>query len=312
MILRLLSGMFFFHVIILVVGLSLHFLRVGSGAGTRQCLGFTKAEMHRICPKHCVIWLRPTAVFLHWDSSFIIFANLRKTWHMTRGCDECSFFLGWMCSTYNMFSLERSDFQLFWSSHPQVELPPLAVLAAALEKMEKTAVLPTPDESTGSRIQVSFQGWKCLWMEILPAGPVCPAAQMPFRVTVMQFSIMDCDTELLTHGLHSKFHCFTGKKNMASKIMNCWCSHPISQPGRTTRRRTTDAKFPRWNKWSDLAATSTHGYWPRRCALGAGPAMGVVDSLLSLSDQEVIVLWRSLFDIQGACHMRYLTQGWKA
>ena len=95
-----------------------------------------------------------------------------------------------------------------------MELPPLAVLAAALEKMEKTAVLPTPDESTGSsRIQVSFQGWKCLWMEILQAGPVCPAAQMPFRViTVMQFSIMDCDTELLTHGLHSKFHCFTGKK----------------------------------------------------------------------------------------------------
>eukprot|EP00434_Breviolum_minutum_P004749 symbB.v1.2.004186.t1/scaffold233.1/size288367/17 len=36
----------------------------------------------------------------------------------------------------------------------EVELPPLAVLAAALEKMEKTAVLPTPDESTGSsRIQ---------------------------------------------------------------------------------------------------------------------------------------------------------------
>ena len=81
-----------------------------------------------------------------------------------------------------------------------MELPPLAVLAAALEKMEKTAVLPTPDESTGSsRIQVSFQGWKCLWMEILQAGPVCSATQMPFRViTVVQFSIMDCDTELLT------------------------------------------------------------------------------------------------------------------
>ena len=95
MILRLLSGMgFFVHVIILVLGLSLQFLRVGSGAGTRQWLGFTKAEMDRICPKHCVIWLRPTAVFLHWDFSFIIFANLRKTWHMTRGCDECSFFLG--------------------------------------------------------------------------------------------------------------------------------------------------------------------------------------------------------------------------
>ena len=37
MILRLLSGMgFFVHVIILVLGLSLQFLRVGSGAGTRQ------------------------------------------------------------------------------------------------------------------------------------------------------------------------------------------------------------------------------------------------------------------------------------
>ena len=111
MILRLLSGMgFFVHVIILVLGLSLQFLRVGSGAGTRQWLGFTKAEMDRICPKHCVIWLRPTAVFLHWDFSFIIFANLRKTWHMTRGCDECSFFWG------DVFNIQYVSLEIWLST----------------------------------------------------------------------------------------------------------------------------------------------------------------------------------------------------
>ena len=70
-----------------------------------------------------------------------------------------------------------------------MELPPLLVLAAALEKMEKTAVLPTPDESIGSsRIQArmvpSFK------LELFAQLHKCPYGNYCYGIKLFRFGLL--------------------------------------------------------------------------------------------------------------------------